>query len=113
MIVSAFDKMADDVCQVVTEGCDALFLDLHGAMVAESYDDGEGALLSGIRKIAPDLPVAVALDFHTNMSPAMVENATVIAGYRTYPHVDTYECGMRCGRTLLQALKGQIKPKIV
>lgn len=109
----AFDKMADDVCEAVRKDCDAVFLDLHGAMVTESYDDGEGELLHRIRKVAPDLPIAVALDFHTNMSPAMAANATVIAGYLTYPHVDTYECGMRCGRTLLQALKGQVKPKIV
>jgi microcystin degradation protein MlrC len=109
----AFNKMADDVCDALKKGCDALFLDLHGAMVTESYDDGEGELLSRVRKIAPELPVAVALDFHTNMSPAIAQNATTIAGYRTYPHVDTYECGMRCGRTLVQALKGQVKPKIV
>jgi microcystin degradation protein MlrC len=109
----AFNKMADDVCRAVRKGCDALFLDLHGAMVTESYDDGEGELLSRVRKIAPDLPVAVALDFHTNMSPAIAQNATTIAGYMTYPHVDTYKCGMRCGRTLVQALKGQVRPKIV
>ena len=109
----AFNKMAEDVCKVVRKGCDALFLDLHGAMVTESYDDGEGELLSRVRNIAPNLPVAVALDFHTNMSPAIAQNATAIAGYLTYPHVDTYECGMRCGRTLVQALTGQVNPKIV
>ena len=56
-------------------------------MVTESHDDGEGELLSRIRKIAPDLPIAVALDFHANISPTMVEKATVISGYQTVsPH---------------------------
>jgi microcystin degradation protein MlrC len=109
----AFDTMADAVCDAVKKGCDAAFLDLHGAMVTERHDDGEGELLRRIRKTAPELPIAVALDFHTNLSPAMVENATVITGYRTYPHVDTYQCGLRCGRTLQQALKGEVTPLMV
>ena len=110
---TAFNTMADAVCDAVKSGCDAVFLDLHGAMVTESHDDGEGELLRRIREIASDLPIAVALDFHTNMSPTMVENATVITGYRTYPHVDTYETGKRCGHTLLRTLKGEVRPKMV
>jgi microcystin degradation protein MlrC len=106
----AFDQMADAVCDAVKKGCEAVFLDLHGAMVTASHDDGEGELLRRIRHIAPDLPVAVALDFHTNLSPAMMENATVITGYRTYPHVDTYETGQRCGLTLLRILQKEIQP---
>ena len=43
--------------------CDGLFLDLHGAMVTQGHDDGEGELLRRIRSAAPDLPIAVALDF--------------------------------------------------
>jgi len=106
----AFDQMADVVCDAIRKGCDAAFLDLHGAMVTASHDDGEGELLRRIRRLAPDLPIAVALDFHTNLSPAMMENATVITGYRTYPHVDAYETGERCGLTLLQTLKKEIQP---
>src|SRR3546814_562430 len=98
------------ICEAVAKGCDALLLDLHGAMVTEGFDDGEGELLRRIRQVAPDLPIAVALDYHTNLSAAMVENATVIAGYRTYPHIDMYETGQRAGRTLLRALKGEVRP---
>ncbi len=97
----------------MAKGCDALFLDLHGAMVTQQHDDGEGELLSRIRAVAPDLPIAVALDFHTNLSAAMVDNATVICGYRTYPHIDMYETGERAGRTLLRALAGEVDPVMV
>ncbi|MEX2616557.1 MAG: M81 family metallopeptidase [Alphaproteobacteria bacterium] len=107
------DICAEAICEAVAKGCDALFLDLHGAMVTQDHDDGEGALLRRIRAVAPDLPIAVALDFHTNLSAAMVDNATVIAGYRTYPHIDMHETGARAGRTLIRALNGEVDPVMV
>ena len=110
---TVLEHVAEAVCDAVRGGCDALFLDLHGGMVTEGYDDPEGELLSRVRAIAPDLPICVAFDFHTNMSKATAENATVITGYRTYPHVDTYETGQRAGRTLIRALAGEVDPIIL
>jgi microcystin degradation protein MlrC len=107
------EHVADAVCEAVNAGCDGLFLDLHGGMVTKGYDDPEGELLRRIREVAPDLPICVAFDFHTNMSQATAENATVITGYRTYPHIDNYETGDRAGRTLLRALKGEVDPIIL
>jgi microcystin degradation protein MlrC len=107
------DLCAERICDAVAAGCDALFLDLHGAMVTQGYDDGEGLLLRRIRETAPDLPIAVALDFHTNLTAEIVDNATIITGYRTYPHIDMYETGERAGRTLLRAMKGEIDPVMV
>ena len=104
------DQCSKAVITSIEKGCDALFLDLHGAMVTEGFDDGEGELLRRIRGAAPDLPIAVALDYHTNLSAQIVDNATVICGYRTYPHIDMYETGLRAGRTLTRALKGEIDP---
>src|SRR5918995_5904686 len=80
----AYEAMCDAIVGAIRGGCDAAFLALHGAMVAEHLDDGEGELLRRIRAVAPTLPIAVALDFHAHMTPAMVDNATVITGYRTY-----------------------------
>jgi microcystin degradation protein MlrC len=110
---TVLEHAADAICTAVSAGCDALFLDLHGGMVTKGYDDPEGELLRRIREIAPDLPIAVAFDFHTNMSKATAENATVITGYRTYPHIDTYETGERAGRTLIRALRGEVDPIIL
>ena len=110
---AAFEHMCEMICASVKEGCDAIMLDLHGAMVVEGYDDAEGELLRRIREIAPKTPIAVALDFHTNMSAATIENATVITGYRTYPHVDIYETGERAARTLIRAMNGEIDPVII
>jgi microcystin degradation protein MlrC len=107
---AVYRRLSDAICEAVDRGCDALFLDLHGAMVAEGTDDGEGTLLARIRTLRPDLPIAVALDLHTNLTEAMVANATVLAGYKTYPHIDIYKTGERAGRLLMRTLAGEIAP---
>ena len=106
----AFEAIAGKICDAVARGCDAVLLDLHGAMVTQSLDDGEGELLARIRRIAPVVPIGVALDMHTNLSAAMVEHATVIAGYHTYPHIDIHETGMRAGSAILARLAGKAVP---
>ncbi len=110
---AAYEDMCDAIVGAIRVGCDAAFLALHGAMVAEHLDDGEGELLRRVRAAAPRLPIAVGLDFHAHMTARMVENATVITGYRTYPHVDMGETGQRAGRTLVRALDGEVVPAMV
>src|SRR2546427_6730551 len=82
-------------------------------MVAEHVDDGEGELLRRIRAVAPRLAIAVGLDFHTQLTSTMVENATVITGYRTYPHIDMAETAQRAARTLVRRRDGEGKPVMV
>ena len=107
---AAFETMAGRICGAVAAGCDAVLLDLHGAMVTQTYEDGEGELLRRIRKINAMVPIGVALDMHTNLYDAIGEHSTVIAGYQTYPHVDMYETGLRAGRAVLALLAGTAKP---
>jgi microcystin degradation protein MlrC len=109
----AYEDMCDAIVGGIRGGCDAAFLALHGAMVAEHVDDGEGELLRRIRAVAPRLPIAVGLDFHTQLTAAMVDNATVITGYRTYPHIDMAETAQRAATTLVRALDGQVTPAMV
>src|SRR5213079_2244613 len=104
---AAFEHIADAICDAVAKGgYDGIMLDLHGAMVTESFEDGEGELLRRIRAIDPKTPIAVSLDMHANLYDAMIENATVVTGYRTYPHIDTYDTAKRAGEILLRALRG-------
>ncbi|HEV3175846.1 MAG TPA: M81 family metallopeptidase [Stellaceae bacterium] len=107
---AAYETMVSPILEAVRRGCDAAFLDLHGAMVAETTPDGEGTLLASIRAIAPELPIAVTCDLHANLTEAMVRNCTALIGYKTYPHVDMEVVGDRVGRILLRALKGEIRP---
>jgi microcystin degradation protein MlrC len=107
---AAYDAMVTPILEAVRRGCDAAFLDLHGAMVAESTPDGEGTLLESLRAIAPNLPIAVTCDLHANLTEAMVRNSTALIGYKTYPHVDMEVVGEQVGRILLRALKGEVRP---
>ncbi len=111
---AAFEHIADTVIATVKQGCDAVLLDLHGAMVAEGYPDAEGELLRRIRQVVSEpVPIIVALDFHANFSEALIRNATVITGYCTYPHVDIYATGERAGRTLKKILSEQLETTIL
>jgi microcystin degradation protein MlrC len=101
---AAFETFADIICKAVQRGCDAILLDLHGAMVTQSIDDGEGELLRRVRAVAPNAPIAVALDLHGNITQAMVEHADVIVGFKTYPHIDMFETGAHAARLLFDAL---------
>jgi len=107
---ATFEALLQPLEQAVRAGCDACFLDLHGAMVVEGCDDAEGEILKRLRRIRPDLPLAVSFDYHTNLSPAIVANASVITGYKTYPHVDMYDAGLRAGDILARSLRGQARP---
>ncbi len=106
----AFEHICGKICAAVAQGCDAILLDLHGAMVTQTYEDGEGELLRRIRAIAPDVPIGVAADMHTNLYDDMGALATVIAGYQTYPHIDVYETGLRAGKAILALLAGKAQP---
>jgi microcystin degradation protein MlrC len=110
---AAYEEMAGAIVGEIRRGCDAAFLALHGAMVTEHLDDGEGELLRRIRAVAPRVPIAAGLDFHAHVTAAMVEHATVITGYWTYPHVDMGATGQRAGRTLVRALNGEVRPRMV
>ena len=111
---AAHDRFCELICAAVARGCDAIFLDLHGAMVVKDRsDDGEGSLLEKVRAVAPDTPIAVSLDLHANVTARMVANCDVIAGYKTYPHIDMYEAGELAGSTVLRQLRGEIKPIMV
>ncbi|HSH89227.1 MAG TPA: M81 family metallopeptidase [Ramlibacter sp.] len=107
---AAFEHIAGKICEAVASGCDAVLLDLHGAMVTQSHEDGEGELLRRIRAIAPTVPIGVAMDMHTNFYDEIGAFSTVIAGYQTYPHVDMHGTGLRAGRALLALLQKRAHP---
>src|SRR5476649_702614 len=85
---------------------DAVYLDLHGAMVSEHLDDGEGEILARVREvIGKELPLVVSLDLHANVTPEMVEHADALIAYRTNPHVDMADTGRAAGKHLALLLR--------
>ena len=107
------DDAFDRIVALILEGLanagpiDGIYLDLHGAMVTETHFDGEGELLARIRsRFGKDLPIAVSLDLHANLSAETVDRADAITVYRTYPHLDMAQTGGRAMRELLRLIDG-------
>src|SRR5215207_4573800 len=104
----AFERVMKEMVEGIAAAgrLDAVYLDLHGAMVTEHLDDGEGETLARVRKvIGEDLPLVVSLDLHANVSPEMVEHADALIAYRTYPHIDMADTGRACAKHLALMLK--------
>src|SRR5882762_5203864 len=104
----AFERVMKEMVDGIAAAgpIDAVYLDLHGAMATEHYDDGEGETLARVRQvIGKDLPLVVSLDLHANVSPEMMEHADALIAYRTYPHVDMADTGRACAKHLALMLK--------
>jgi microcystin degradation protein MlrC len=106
----AFERIVGQIIEDLRDlrHLDAVYLDLHGAMVAEHLEDGEGEILARVRRVVgPDLPVVASLDLHANITPAMVELSDALVVFRTYPHVDMAETGARAALLLDRCLAGR------
>ena len=109
----AFERIAGELIRNLEKALpvDGVYLDLHGAMVVESYDDGEGELLRRVRAaVGTRVPVVASLDLHANVTRTMVEQADALVAYRTYPHVDMAQTGARAARLLDQILRTGKRP---
>ena len=106
----AFERIADMIVNDI--GCagdlDGIYMELHGAMVTQKHEDGEGELLRRIRDLTgPDLPIAVSFDFHANVTPEIMEHASSINIFRTYPHIDLVETGAKAFTSLERLLTAE------
>jgi microcystin degradation protein MlrC len=104
----------DDLEAAMAAGpLDGVLLGLHGAMVVEGIDDGEGEYLRRVREVVgPDVPIVTELDLHANISRESTRIADIIVGYDTYPHVDTYERAVELTHLLARLAKREVKPTV-
>lgn len=79
---------------------DGVFLDLHGAMVYEGYNDGETEILRRVRNEVGSIPIVTSYDLHGNITQETFDIASAMIGCRTYPHVDLYEIGIQCAHLM-------------
>ena len=100
----AFERICEHIVGDARRGgFDAVYLDLHGAAVAEHVDDAEGELLQRLRAvIGPTLPLLASLDLHANVTQRMLQHTSAMSAYRTYPHVDGADTGARCAALLAE-----------
>lgn len=110
----AFERIAAMIVDGVRDAApDAVYLDLHGAMVTEHLDDGEGELLARVRRVVGDkVPVVASLDLHANMTRQMFAATDALIAYRTYPHIDMAETGARTAHHLLARFEGMPRPAL-
>ncbi len=110
---AAYETLRDEVLSQLRAAMpvDGVLLGLHGAMVADGYDDCEGDLIENVRTIVgPDTPIGVELDPHCHMTQKRVKNATLIICFKEFPHTDFVARGEEVVELTLQAIRGTIKP---
>jgi len=99
-------------CEVSTDNpVDGVLLCLHGAMATSHFMDAEGELLRLVReKVGKDMPIAITLDLHANVTQEMAQYADIICAYRTYPHIDQKQTVSRAAAILHQAIVTKERP---
>jgi microcystin degradation protein MlrC len=106
----AFERIAALICAGLTSHLQVgpiagVYLDLHGAALAESFPDAEGELLRRVRRIVGDAVfITASLDPHCNLTPQMVDEADALVPFRTYPHVDMRQAGAQAMGLLLDLI---------
>ena len=109
----AFDRLTDMLIQHLKSipKYDGLLLALHGALVAESYPDGDGEILRRLREaLGRDLPIVVTLDQHANVSEQMVAESTALVIYKTTPHIDQRQRGLQAAELMMRILRDEVTP---
>ncbi len=113
---AAWDELSGRIVRAAKDGTGyhGVLLALHGAMVSESHDDAEGQILEEVRAaVGPEVPIAVTLDLHANVSDRMAALANIMVSYRTYPHVDLRDRARQAGTLLERTMAGEICPRVV
>lgn len=108
----AFDFLCSSLIGILAEALplDGVLLALHGSMVSEDVEDCEGEILRRVRLVVgPDVPIVCTLDYHACVTSAMVEVADVLVGFRTYPHIDFFDTGVRAAQALLSTVRRPIR----
>ncbi|MDK3017097.1 M81 family metallopeptidase [Pseudodonghicola flavimaris] len=91
-------------------GADIVLLALHGAMIADGYDDCEGDLIAHLRSVAPEAVIGGLLDPHSNLTEKMLTQATLLVAFKEYPHVDVPERAADLFRLAAATADGEIAP---
>lgn len=105
------NEFLDGLRRELAIGVDGVLLDLHGAMVVEGIDDGDGDFIASVRQIVgPNIPIVVTTDLHANHAPLRVAAANAIIGYDTYPHIDMAERGREAADLIVRAIRGDVQP---
>jgi len=105
------DKILEDLS--ASGPVDAVLLYLHGAMVAEGYDDCEADIVTRVRQIVGrDVKIGIELDLHGHLDQTLVNHADLIVIFKTYPHIDHNDRAAELFDLMQRTLAGEINPKM-
>jgi microcystin degradation protein MlrC len=108
-------ELLDRLAEAERDGgrVDGALLDLHGAMVIDGIDDGDGDLIEAFRDyLGPDRPIVVTQDLHGNHTRARVAAADALVGFDTFPHIDMAQRGIEAADIITQTVRGEIRPRM-
>ncbi|MEZ4737543.1 MAG: M81 family metallopeptidase [Caldilineaceae bacterium] len=108
-----YEALRDEILQDLRAALpvDAVLLMMHGAMVAEGYDDCEGDLTQRVRElVGPDVPIGVELDLHCHLTQQLIDNADAVITFKEYPHVDPPDRAEELFQIIADAAEGKTKP---
>jgi microcystin degradation protein MlrC len=114
-IRSAYEEMRDRILADLRAAgpVDAVLMFLHGAMIAEGYDDCEADFVQRMRaQVGPDVKIGIELDLHAHIDEAIVDAADIIVIYKAYPHIDYAERADDLFTLMERTLTGEIEPKM-
>ena len=109
----AYETLTDELLGLIRDAMplDGLLLGLHGAFVAEGFPQGDGETTRRVRElVGPDFPVVVTHDYHGNVPPQLVEDATALIIYKTCPHIDQRERGLQAAELITRTVRGEVRP---
>lgn len=111
-VKSVYEGFRDEIVADLkaTGGADIVLLALHGAMIADGYDDCEGDLIANLRAVCPDAVIGGLLDPHSNLTDKMMTEASLLVAFKEYPHVDVPERAADLFRLATDTAAGRIKP---
>ena len=110
---STYEGLRDEMLDALQAAMpvDIVLLPLHGAMVADGYDDCETDMITRVRDIVgPDAKIGVELDLHCDVTQAMIDLADVIVIYKEYPHIDIVNRADDLFRLIADAAEGKTEP---
>lgn len=109
----AYERLRDELLEDLRQALpvDMVVLGLHGAMVADGYDDCEGDLLTRVRSlVGPNVVVGAELDPHSHLTSTMVEQSDVLIAFKEYPHTDVLERGLELVDLCAAIVEKKIRP---
>ncbi len=108
-----YESLRDELLEALHDALpvDIVLLPLHGAMVAEGYDDCETDIATSVREIVgPSAKIGIELDLHCDLTQELIDAVDAIVIFKEYPHTDINERAEELFAIIADAAEGKTRP---